>query len=63
VLILRLPHRRWSLPLVGEKEDDICGGGALDAPLWVALLSVLSKSRWMVRNGMIYLGSSFPSRI
>jgi hypothetical protein len=22
VLILRLPHRRWSLPLVKEEEDD-----------------------------------------
>jgi hypothetical protein len=24
-----LPHRQWSLPLVGEEEDDGCGGGAL----------------------------------
>jgi hypothetical protein len=22
VLILRLPHRRWSLPLIKEEEDD-----------------------------------------
>ena len=29
MLILRLPHRRWSLPLIGEEEDDECGGGAL----------------------------------
>jgi hypothetical protein len=28
--------------------------------LSVALPSVLSRSRWMVRNGMIYLGSSSP---
>jgi hypothetical protein len=31
--------------------------------LSVALPSVLSRSEWMVRNGMIYLGSSSPSRI
>jgi hypothetical protein len=49
-----------SLPLVGEEEDDRCGGGALGALFWVALLSVLRKSRWMVRNGMICLGSSSP---
>ena len=36
MLILRLPHHWWSLPLVGEEEDDGCGGGALGAPLWVA---------------------------
>jgi hypothetical protein len=58
VLILRLPHRRWSLPLGEEEEDDGCGGGALGAPPIVALLSVLSRSGWMMRNGMIYLGSS-----
>ena len=23
MLILRSPHRRWSLPLVGEEEDDM----------------------------------------
>ena len=33
VLILRLPHRRWSLLLVGEEEDDGCSGAALGAPL------------------------------
>ena len=59
MLILRLPRHRWSLPLVGEEEDDGCGGGALGAPLWVALLSVPSRSG-SVRNGMIYLGSSSP---
>jgi hypothetical protein len=32
VLILRLPHRWWSLRLVKEEEDDVCGGGALGAP-------------------------------
>jgi hypothetical protein len=62
VLILRLPHCRWSLPLVGEEEDDGCGGGALGAPLWVALLLVQSRSG-SVRNGMICLGSFPPSRI
>jgi hypothetical protein len=46
VLILRMPLCRWSLPLVGEEEDDGCGGGALGASLWVALLSVLSRSGW-----------------
>jgi hypothetical protein len=50
VLILRLPRRRWSLPLIKEEEDDGYIRGALGAPLWVALLSVLSKSGWMVRN-------------
>ena len=47
VLILRLPHRRWSLPLVREEEDDARGGGALGAPLSVALLSALNRSGWM----------------
>jgi hypothetical protein len=61
VLILRSPHRQWSLPLVGEEEDDGCGEGALGAPLWVALLSMPSR-RGLVRNGMICLGSSSPSR-
>ena len=31
------PHH---LPLVGEEEDDGKGGGALDTPLGVVLLSV-----------------------
>ena len=61
MLILRLPHRRWSLPLVRRKETVECGGGeALGAPLQVALLSVQSGGRW---NGMeclvIELGFSF----
>jgi hypothetical protein len=43
VLILRLPHRSWSLPLVREEEDDGCGGGALGAPIWVAPLSVITE--------------------
>jgi hypothetical protein len=34
-----------------------CCGGALGAPLWVALLSVLSKSGW---NGMECLGFILP---
>ena len=59
MLILRLPRYWWSLPLVGEEEDDGCGGGALGAPLWVALLLVRSRGGW---NGMeclvIDLGSS-----
>jgi hypothetical protein len=59
VLILRLLRRWWSLPLVGEEEDNGSGGGALDAPLWIALLSVPSRSE-SVRNGMICLGSSSP---
>jgi hypothetical protein len=66
MLILKLPHRRWSLPLVEEEEDDEMGEGALGASLWVALLSMLSGSR-SVRSGMICLGSfSYrppPSRI
>ena len=33
VLILGKPRRWWSLPLVGQEEDDGCGGGALGAPL------------------------------
>ena len=37
MLILRLPHHQWSLSLIREEEDDGCGGGALNAPLWVAL--------------------------
>ena len=32
MLILRLPRRRWSLPFVGEEEDDGCGGGAHGCP-------------------------------
>jgi hypothetical protein len=43
LLIQRLPLCRWSLSLVGEEEDNRCDGGALGAPLWVALLSVLSR--------------------
>ena len=35
MLILRSPQCRWSLPLIGEEEDDGCSGGALGAPLWV----------------------------
>jgi hypothetical protein len=62
VLILRLPYYRWSLPLIGEEEDDGCGGGALGAPLWVALLSVPSRSG-LVRIGMICLGLSSPSKV
>jgi hypothetical protein len=61
VLILRLLRHRWSLPLVGEEKDDGCSEGTLSAPLWVALLSVSSRSGSM-RNGMICLGSSSPSR-
>jgi hypothetical protein len=56
----RLPHHWWSLPLIGEEEYDGCGGVSLGAPLWVALLSVPSSSG-SVRNGMIYVGSFFPS--
>ena len=33
-----------AFPLTREEEDDGCGGGALGAPLWVALLSVQSVS-------------------
>jgi hypothetical protein len=62
VLILRLLHHRWSLPLVEEEEDDWCGGGALGAPPCVALLLVPSRSR-SVRNGMISLGLSSPSKV
>jgi hypothetical protein len=57
VLILRLLHRRWSLPLVGEEEDNGCGGGALGRPSLVALLLVPSRSG-SVRNIMICLGLS-----
>ena len=60
MLIIRLPYRQWSLPSSERKETAGCGGGgALSAPLWVALLSVYSGGRW---NGMkclvIELGSS-----
>jgi hypothetical protein len=33
VRILESPRCRWSLPLIGEEEDDEYGGGALGAPL------------------------------
>ena len=46
MLILRLPHHRWSLSLIEEEEDDGCGGGALGALLRVALLLVLSNGGW-----------------
>jgi hypothetical protein len=62
VRILGSPRCRWSLPLVREEEDNGCGGGALGAPLSVALLSVPSLSGLM-RSGMIYLQSSSPPRI
>jgi hypothetical protein len=32
-----------------------CGGGALGAPLWVALLLMLSRGQRMEWSGMIYL--------
>jgi len=35
-VILGSPCRRWSLPLIGEEENNGCSGGALGAPLWVA---------------------------
>ena len=50
MLILRLSHHPWSLPLLERKETAGCGGGgALGAPLWVALLPVQSEGKW---NGM-----------
>jgi hypothetical protein len=57
VLIVRLPHRRWSLPSLERRKTMGAGGGAFGASLWVVLLSVLSRSGSM-RNGMIYLDSS-----
>ena len=60
VLILGSPCRRWSLPLVREEEDDGCGGGALNAPLLLALLLVQNLSETM-RTRLICLESSFPS--
>jgi len=50
-----LPRRWWSLPLVGEEEYEGIGGGALGAPIWVALLLMLSSNA-SVRSEMIYLG-------
>ena len=55
MLVLRLHHRWWSLPLVREEEDDRNGGGALDTPLWVALLSMLG-SGGLVKSGTLCLG-------
>jgi hypothetical protein len=44
VLILGSLAAEEVFPLVGEEKDDGKGGGALGAPLWVALLSVQSVS-------------------
>jgi hypothetical protein len=57
VLILKLLRRRWSLPLVEEEEDNGSGGGALDAPLWIALLSVSSRSESILDRPPPSLGS------
>ena len=46
-----------AFPLVGEKEDDGSGGGAIGTPVGVALLSVQSSS-CSVRTGMIFSESS-----
>ena len=37
-----------------------CGGGALGAPLWVALLSMLSRGQGMEWSGMLYLMMILP---
>jgi hypothetical protein len=60
VLILGSSHRWWILPLTGEEEDDGCGGVALGASLYVALLSVQSSSG-TVRTQMICVELSSPS--
>jgi len=60
VLILRLPRRRWSLPLVGEEEDDGMRWRSSRAPLWVALLLVLSRGQGIEWSGMICLPMIIP---
>ena len=52
MLILRLSHHWWSLPLVGEEEDDGCDGGALSAVQeWI-------NKEWNDLSGIV-----LPSRI
>jgi hypothetical protein len=47
VLILMLPRHRWSLPLIGEKEYDGCGGGALGAPLSLGCCALDVEQEWI----------------
>jgi hypothetical protein len=60
VLILRLPHHRWSLPLVEEKEDDRMWWRCSRCPSLVALLSMLSRGQGMEWSGMICLLMILP---
>ena len=52
MLILGLPRRRWSLPLVGEEEDDgMRWRSSRCASLWVALALGAEQGR-MEWNGV-----------
>jgi len=62
VLILRLPRRRWSLPLVEEEKEDKYGSGALGAPLGCSALGAEQErinEQWndLSRINLLPLGS------
>ena len=37
MLVLRLPHHQWCLPLIGEEEDDRMRWRSSQCPSWVCL--------------------------
>jgi hypothetical protein len=52
VLILRLPHRRWSLPPIGEEEDDRMRWKRGSRCLSLGCLALCVERRWMEWNGV-----------